>query len=157
MFFRFNIPATLLVSSLAMTVAIASCSPESQSQTSVSPNNGSSTEVSQAETDTWRQMTAQETERQWENILNNPLGIAALNQLAIEGFISPNCPKTFYINEQYGGFQTLLQVECPTGRGVSTAVAYDEMRVIFNRFEDNIETFEVRRISSESPPRINLP
>jgi hypothetical protein len=91
-------------------------------------------------------------------ILNSPLGIAALNQLAIEGFIASDCPKTFYLNEEYGGFQTLLQVKCPTARGVSIALNYEEMRVIFNRFEDNIESFEIERISMpDKPPSIDLP
>lgn len=105
----------------------------------------------------WRRMTPDEVQAQWDNILNHPLGIAALNQLAIEGFISPTCSKTFYTNEKYGGFQTLLQVKCPEARGVSSAVAYDEMRVIFNRFESNIESFEVERVSAERPPNIKLP
>lgn len=98
----------------------------------------------------WRRMTTEEEAQTWHFILNSPLGIAALNRLAIEGFISPVCSKTFYIDEQYGGFKTLLQVKCPEPRGVSTAVSYDEMRVIFNRFEDNIENFAVERVHSEN-------
>ena len=94
----------------------------------------------------WRPMTAEEQTQNWQYILNSPLGIAALNQLAIEGFISPTCPKTFYVSQEYGSFQTLLQVKCPSSKGVSIAVGYQEMRVIFNRFEDNIENFEVTRI-----------
>jgi hypothetical protein len=86
------------------------------------------------------------------------MGIAALNQLAIEGFISPNCPKTFYLNEKAGGFQSLLRVKCPNERGVSGARGYSEMRVIFNRFESNIESFVVERVSSEGrPPTTKLP
>jgi hypothetical protein len=95
--------------------------------------------------DEWRQATDAEEENQWHYILNSPLGIAALNQLAIEGFINPRCSKTFYINEQYGGFQSLMQVECPEPQGASIAVGYDEVHVIFNRFEDNIEGFEIQR------------
>lgn len=94
----------------------------------------------------WRAMTGEEQTQNWQYILNSPLGIAALNQLAIEGFISPTCPKTFYVSQEYGSFQTLLQVKCPSSKGVSIAVGYQEMRVIFNRFEDNIENFEVTRI-----------
>lgn len=105
----------------------------------------------------WRQMSANEVSAQWDNILSHSLGVAALNQLAIEGFISPACPKTFYINDQYGGFQTLLRVQCPNARGISSAVAYDEMRVLFNRFESNIESFVVERVSEEQPPTIQLP
>ncbi len=94
----------------------------------------------------WRLATDAEEEAQWDYILNSPIGVAALNQLAIEGFISPVCPKTFYINDQYGGFQALMQVTCPDFRGVSSAISYDEMRVIFNRFESTIENFEIQRI-----------
>ncbi|MBE9167780.1 hypothetical protein IQ238_09700 [Pleurocapsales cyanobacterium LEGE 06147] len=102
-------------------------------------------------------MTAEEEERVWQYILNSPVGIAALNQLAIEDFIAPDCPKTFYLNEEYGDFQTLLQIKCSTARGVSIALNYEEMRVIFNRFEDNIESFEVERISMpDKPPSIRL-
>lgn len=97
----------------------------------------------------WRLMTEEEEAQNWEFILNSPLGIAALNQLAIEGFISPLCSKVFYINDEFGGFQTLLQVNCDTPRGISTAVSYQEMRVIFNRFESNIENFEIERIFLE--------
>ncbi|MGB3493978.1 MAG: hypothetical protein WBA57_14710 [Elainellaceae cyanobacterium] len=93
----------------------------------------------------WVPATAQEEEAQWSYILNSPLGIAALNQLAIEGFINPLCEKSFYINQQYGGFQSLMKVECSSPRGASTAVGYDEVHVIFNRFESNIENFEIRR------------
>ncbi len=94
----------------------------------------------------WRPMTAEEETQTWQFILNSPLGIAALNQLAIEGFINPNCPKTFYASQQYGSFQTLLQVKCSSPKGISIASAYQEMRIILNRFEDNIESFEVERI-----------
>jgi len=97
----------------------------------------------------WRLMTTTEEEQNWEFIINSPLGIAALNQLAIEGFISPVCNKNFYTNDEFGGFQTLLQVNCPTPRGVSNAVSYQEMRVIFSRFEQNIENFTIERIFLE--------
>ncbi len=100
----------------------------------------------QLQSDEWKLMTAEETKQIWKYILHSPLGIAALNQLAIEGFISPTCPKTFYTNQKYGGFKTLLQVKCKNNRGISIAVSYDEMHVIFDRFEDSIEGFQVKRI-----------
>lgn len=107
---------------------------------------------SQSQTQKWRPMTEPEKANALQYILNRPLGIAALNQLAIEGFISPQCPKTFYTDET--GFQTLLRVKCPSQRGVSIAVGYDEMRVILNRFEDNIESFQVERVSDENRSRV---
>jgi len=134
----------LLVMIISLTVT--SCSASYSLPPESSQINQNSPETDLDESEQWRLMTEEEKAQAWKYILNSPLGIAALNQLAIEGFISPNCPKTFYLNEQYGGFQTMLQVECPTGRGVSIALAYDEMRVIFNRFEDNIENFQVERI-----------
>lgn len=121
-------------------VAIAtftSCSTTSHSQDSI-------------EAQQWQKMAENETAQAWNYVLNSPLGIAALNQLAVEGFISPQCPKTLYTSQQYGSFQFLLRVQCPTARGVSTAVEYEEIQVIFNRFEDNIEDFQVERVSSEN-------
>lgn len=94
----------------------------------------------------WQTADAEDIERLWDLVLQNPLGIAALNQLAIEGFIDPTCDRTWYTHVDYGSFQSLLQVECPTQRGVNIAVGYDEMWVTFNRFEDNITGFEVERI-----------
>ena len=115
-------------------------------------------QLSQAQPQQWRRMKSNEQADTWNYILNSPMGIAALNQLAIEGFISPNCPKTFYLNEKAGGFQSLLRVKCPNERGVSGARGYSEMRVIFNRFESNIESFVVERVSSEGrPPTTKLP
>ena len=105
-----------------------------------------STQNKQLKPEEWRPITAEEETQTWKYILNSPLGIAALNQLAIEGFISPNCPKTFYVSQKYGLFQTLLQVKCSSPKGISIATAYQEMRIILNRFEDNIESFEVERI-----------
>ncbi|HEY9878747.1 MAG TPA: hypothetical protein V6D29_09845 [Leptolyngbyaceae cyanobacterium] len=98
----------------------------------------------------WRAATSEEEQQTWDYILNSPLGIAALNQLAIEGFINPLCEKTLYSHQQYGGFQTLLQVTCPTPRGVSTARSYSEMRVVLNRFEDTIINFSVERIYEDN-------
>ena len=105
-----------------------------------------------SQTQKWRPMTEPEKADAMQYILNRPLGIAALNQLAIEGFISPQCPKTFYTDET--GFQTLLRVKCPDARGVSIAVGYDEMRVILNRFEDNIENFQIERVGDETRSRV---
>lgn len=118
-------------------------SPTSPTTTSVSKN--------QLQSDEWKLMAAEETEQMWKYILNSSLGIAALNQLAIEGFISSTCPKTFYSNQKYGGFQTLLRVKCKSARGTSIAVSYDELHVIFDRFEDNIEGFQIERVDSSEP------
>lgn len=134
---------------IAVGVVIASCT------TATSETSEKAPQLSQSQQ--WRRMTPKEQAQAWEYILNSPLGIAALNQLAIEGFISPVCAKTFYLNNKYEGFQTLLRVKCPDQRGVSSAIAYDEMRVIFNRFESSIESFEVERVHSERPPAQTLP
>lgn len=119
--------------------------------------NSSPIEVSPASESNWRRMNPDEEAAAWDYILNSPLAIAALNQLAIEGFISPICQKTFYLNEEFGGLQTLLRVKCREPQGVSTAIGYDEIRVIFNRFEMSIESFDIERVSPESPPSIRLP
>lgn len=122
----------------------------SQTPTAIAQQSPNS--PSRPQTQNWRRMSEPEKANALQYILNSPLGIAALNQLAIEGFISPQCPKTFYTDET--GFQTLLRVKCPDRRGVSIAVGYDEMRVIFNRFEDNIESFQVERVSEENRSRV---
>jgi hypothetical protein len=98
----------------------------------------------------WQPASAAEEERFWDYVLNSPLGIAALNQLAIEGFISPLCERSLYSHAEYGPFQTLLQVECPDSRGISIARAYDEVQITFNRFQDNIESYELERIYTEN-------
>lgn len=144
---------------LGMSLAFVSCSAATTSETRQATSQVSSSSpqlISQAQSQKWRRMNSQEVDRTWDYILNSPLGIAALNQLAIEGFIAPNCTKTWYINENTE-FQSLLQVECPSPRGVSTARAYDEMRVIFNRFEDSIENFEVERVYDEGSANTDLP
>ncbi|MDY6936549.1 MAG: hypothetical protein SWY16_02695 [Cyanobacteriota bacterium] len=105
----------------------------------------------------WRRMNATEEDAALDRILESPLGIAGLNQLAIEGFISPICDRSFYMNDTYGGLQFVLRIQCPNERGVSTAVGYDEMRIIYNQFESNIEDYEVERIGSETQPQIQLP
>ncbi|WP_052049599.1 hypothetical protein [Leptolyngbya sp. KIOST-1] len=94
----------------------------------------------------WQPASDDDQAQIWRFVLQSPLGVAALNQLAIEGFISPVCEKTLYTHEQFETFQTLLQVQCPAPGGVSTARAYDEMRVTFNRFEDTIQDFSIERI-----------
>ena len=109
------------------------------------------------QTQSWQPMTHEEQEMALGYILSSPMGIAALNQLAIERFISPTCCKTFYVDEQTDGFQTLLRVKCPDERGVSIATGYSEMRVIFNRFEDNIESFEIKRVYPGQPVMPSLP
>ncbi len=157
-----KIPAIIFLLSLLPTAAIGLTSISSYAQNLERQNrdiqDSVSREVSQATDSNWRRMTQEEATQFWEYILNSPLGIAALNQLAIEGFISPVCKKTFYVNEEFGGFQSLLRVKCREPQGVSIALAYDEIRVIFNRFESNIESFEFQRVSwQEMPPEIRLP
>ena len=97
----------------------------------------------------WRLMSDAEESQAWDYILNSRLGIAALNQLAIEGFINPTCRKTFYIDPKYDGFLTLMRVKCSQPQGASSAIGYDEIRVIFSRFEDNIEDFKIERVSKQ--------
>ncbi|MBE9160272.1 hypothetical protein IQ265_26135 [Nodosilinea sp. LEGE 06152] len=109
-------------------------------------SNLAQSEASSALPEIWQPASAEDEALVWQFVLQSPLGVAALNQLAIEGFISPVCEKTLYTHVEYGSFQTLLQVQCPTPGGVSTARAYDEMRVTFNRFEDTINDFSVERI-----------
>ena len=152
-----NLSSILLI----IGVAIASCSlatvPDvtQHSSTNVAQSISNS-ELSQSQTTQWRRMTEQEEEDAWQYILNHGLGIAALNQLAIEGFISPVCPKTFYLDEHYGGFVFLLRVKCPDQRGLSSAIGYEEIRVIFSRYESTIENFDIERISSEEGNSNNI-
>lgn len=94
----------------------------------------------------WQPANDDEQDLIWRFVLQSPMGIAALNQLAIEGFITPQCEKTLYTHADYETFQTLMQVTCPTARGVSPARGYDEVRVTLNRFEDTIMDFSVERI-----------
>lgn len=97
----------------------------------------------------WQPASAADEAQIWRFVLQSPMGVAALNQLAIEGFISPVCEKTLYTHATYESFQTLLQVQCPTPGGISAARAYDEMRITFNRFEDTIDTFSVERVYTD--------
>ncbi|MFQ4136472.1 hypothetical protein PGN35_009135 [Nodosilinea sp. PGN35] len=108
-------------------------------------------EIAQASAlpEVWQPASADDQALIWRFVLQSPMGVAALNQLAIEGFISPVCEKTLYTHAEYESFQTLLRVQCPTPRGVSTARAYDEMRVTLNRFEDTIHDFDVERIYTD--------
>ncbi|MGF1514858.1 MAG: hypothetical protein ACFB5Z_14345 [Elainellaceae cyanobacterium] len=110
------------------------------------PAGAPATSVTAAVSDPWQPATPEEEDQILGFILQSPLGVAALNQLAIEGFISPVCDQTFYTHAEFGSFQSLLQVQCPTPRGVNIARAYDEMRVTFSRFEDSITDFTVERI-----------
>lgn len=106
--------------------------------------------MAEAATPNWERLTAAAESAAWAQVLSNPLGVAALNQLAVEGFIAPNCPKTLY-RDRDTGFRLLLRVECPTERGVSTAVGYSQMWVEFGLFEGAIEGFQVQRYGSEVP------
>jgi len=117
-----------------------------QTHSPANPTRAETKEVTATLPEIWQPANAEEEERLWDLVLQNPLGIAALNQLAIEGFIDPTCDRAWYTHIDYGSFQSLLQVQCPTERGVNIAVGYDEMWITFNRFEDNITNFQVERI-----------
>lgn len=106
----------------------------------------------------WRRMTETEEIDEIRRIINQPMGVAALNLLALEGFLGFQCTRSFYFNEKFGGQQRIMRVKCDPPRGASTAIGYDEIRIIFNLFEGNIETFDVERVSEETgPPKIQLP
>ncbi len=108
--------------------------------------------------DKWRRMNEKEEINQIKSLIDSRMGVAALNQLALEGFIGFDCKRSFYVNERYGGFQTLMRVKCNKPKGASSAIGYDEIRVIFNRFEDNIEDFKIERVSKETGSgKIKLP
>jgi hypothetical protein len=98
----------------------------------------------------WERLDAAAERAALDQIIASPLGVAALNQLAVEGFIAPNCPKTLYRDREIG-FRLLMRVECPTERGVSTAVGYSQMWVEFGLFEGAIEGFQVQRYGREVP------
>ena len=97
----------------------------------------------------WRKMTEEEQNQEILSIINHKMGIAALNQIALEGFVGYDCDKSFYTNEYFGGMETLMRIQCYNPRGASVAIAYNEARIIFNRFEGNIEGFEIQRIGEE--------
>lgn len=108
--------------------------------------------------DKWRRMNEKESVNQIKSLIDSPMGVAALNQLALEGFIGFDCKRSFYVNQRYGGFQTLMRVKCNKPKGASSAIGYDEIRVVFNRFESNIEDFKIERVSQETgSPKIKLP
>jgi len=142
----------LVLSIAAILTGIVSCSPTATSSNLTAQNSDDRdrVEVANSSNSEWRSMTEAEVERAWDSILNTPLGIAGLNQLAIEGFINPTCEKSFYAHEDYGLMQFILRVECNSDRGVSTALGYDEMRIIYSLFESNIEDFEVERVHQEN-------
>ena len=98
----------------------------------------------------WRKMSETEKKQEINALISHKMSITALNQLAIEGFIAFDCQKSFYVNDYFGGMQTLMRIKCSEPKGASSAVGYDEVRVIFNRFEGNIEAFQIQRIGAES-------
>ncbi|NJR17314.1 MAG: peptidoglycan-binding protein [Calothrix sp. CSU_2_0] len=106
----------------------------------------------------WRKMTGQQEIDEIKSLINSRMGVAALNQVALENFIGFDCDRRFYINDEFGGFQTLMRIKCSTPRGASSAIGYDEIRVTFNRFESNIENFDIERVSEETgSPKFELP
>ncbi|MDY6901805.1 MAG: hypothetical protein SWZ49_27570 [Cyanobacteriota bacterium] len=108
--------------------------------------------------DKWVRMSEKQEINQIKSLIDSRMGVAALNQLALEGFIGFGCKRSFYVNERYGGFQTLMRVKCNKPKGASIAIGYSEIRVVFNRFEDNIENFNIERVSQETgSPKIKLP
>ena len=129
-------------------------------QVGATPSNISQSIHSQAaqSQDKWVRMNEKQEINQIKSLIDSRMGVAALNQLALEGFIGFGCKRSFYINQRYGGFQTLMRVKCNKPKGASTAIGYDEIRVVFNRFEDNIEDFKIERVSRETgSPKIKLP
>ncbi|BAY83010.1 hypothetical protein NIES267_24960 [Calothrix parasitica NIES-267] len=108
--------------------------------------------------DKWVRMNQKQEINQIKSLIDSRMGVAALNQLALEGFIGFGCKRSFYVNERFGGFQTLMRVKCNKPKGASIAIGYSEIRVVFNRFEDNIENFKIERVSEETgSPKIKLP
>ncbi|MDJ0736735.1 MAG: peptidoglycan-binding domain-containing protein [Nostocaceae cyanobacterium] len=107
--------------------------------------------------DKWRKMTAAEEIDEIKSIISHRMGVVALNQVTMENFIGYSCTRSFYINDRFDGFQTLMRVQCTPPRGASSVTSYDEIRVIFNRFEGYIEDFQIERISPDITPKIELP
>ncbi|KST69028.1 peptidoglycan-binding protein [Mastigocoleus testarum BC008] len=105
----------------------------------------------------WRRMTEAEEVDEIKRIINNRMGVAALNLLALESFLGLQCTRSFYFNEKFGGNQRLMRVKCDPPRGASSAVAYEEIRIIFNLFEGFIETFNVERVIEGTEPKFKLP
>mgnify|MGYP001800968672 FL=1 len=108
--------------------------------------------------DGWKRMSESEENNEIKSLINSRMGVAALNQVALEGFVGFDCIRSYYTNEQFGPFATLMRIKCSTPRGASTAIGFDEIRVVFSRFEDNIEFFDIERVSEETgSPIIQLP
>lgn len=107
----------------------------------------------------WRRMNDSEEIEEIKSLIDSPIGVAALNQLALERFISGfGCTRSFYVNKLYGRELTLMRVKCDPPGGISAAVGYHEIRVRFNRFEGNLEGFDIERFSTETgDPIIQLP
>ncbi len=107
----------------------------------------------------WRRMTESEEIEEIQSLINSPVGIGALNQLALESFSGYNCTRSFYFTEKFGRLGTLMRVKCDPPGGASTAIGYHEIRLFFSRFENNIEFYDiVERLHEESgPPLIQLP
>ncbi|MGB3615710.1 MAG: hypothetical protein WBA10_18080 [Elainellaceae cyanobacterium] len=59
------------------------------------PNVDTAAPVAASVSGPWQPASAEDEGQILSYILQSPLGVAALNQLAIEGFISPTCDKTF--------------------------------------------------------------
>jgi hypothetical protein len=133
---------------LSTAIFTVSCS-EAGSETKVSQTPS----IAQSQNSQWQPMSEEQKQGTIDLIINRPLGIAALNQLAVEGFVGADCNRNFYTDKETG-FRILMQVKCSSPRGISIALAYDEMRITFSRFEDNIENFSVERVSAENRDRV---
>jgi hypothetical protein len=133
---------------LSTAMFAVSCS-EAGSETKASQ----SPSIAQSQDAQWQPMSEEEKQRAIDSVINQPLGIAALNQLAIEGFVGADCNRSFY-TDQKTGFRILMQVKCSSPRGVSIALGYDEVRITFSLFEDNIENFTVDRVHAENRDRV---
>lgn len=105
----------------------------------------------------WRRMTKSEETDEIQRIINHRMGVAALNLLALESFLGFQCTRSFYLNEKFGGNQRIMRVKCDPPRGASAAVAYEEIRIIFNLFEGHIEHYDVERVIEGTEPKIKLP
>ena len=65
--------------------------------------------------DNWRRMTETEEINEIKFLISSCIGVAALNQVALEGFIGHTSTRSFYLNERYAGLQTLMRVKGGTG------------------------------------------
>jgi hypothetical protein len=108
--------------------------------------------------DGWKRMSESEENDEIKSLINSRMGVAALNQVVLEGFVGFDCTRSYYTHEEFGPFLSLMRIKCSTPKGASTAIGFDEIRVVFNRFEDNIEFFDIERVSEETGrPIIQLP